>query len=418
MRLFLSILAISVLLPSIGCSSNLKCRRETALLRAEYLDLEDKYYALLANSGASSAPTITSSRQITTSSGFVGDTQPITQPVIYGSGVQQSVGFENTMPEITYYDQSGGYPVQGYPVEGETYYSDPPLGPTPTPATSSDISDIGTSLRSSQSAQPEKDSYYPSPVEDTNSRELNSSRSTGDLPTPDSSLDNDQSRFDLEVEDTHEIGHEIKIEMSSPITEVLINKSVSQGKNTDGRPGDDGVEILLQPKAADGSVVDEAGNLTVSIIDPAADQGERQIGKWTFLKEEALLFFAEDEFDNRGILLELKWDKKIPTNKRLTVYVRFETSDDRIMETTSDIIIDPPSNLTIVQQGEDYDSEFIQLEQDEVQGWYKSQTARGNEDEDTSGDYNWGRSESSSDKRISQRETVRSNSQPQWRPSR
>ena len=209
--------------------------------------------------------------------------------------------------------------------------------------------------------------------------------------------------------------------MSSPITEVLINKSVSQGKNTDGQPGDEGVEVLIQPKAADGSVVDEAGNLTVSIIDPSADQGERQIGQWTFLKEEALLFFAEDEFDNRGILLDLKWDKKIPTNKRLTVYVRFETSDERIMETTSDIIIDPPSELSIVQQGGDYDSEFVQLEEDEVQGWYKSQTVRGrSEDEDTGGNYNWGRSEGSTQSQFSRRESVRANrsSQPQWRPSR
>ena len=85
----------------------------------------------------------------------------------------------------------------------------------------------------------------------------------------------------------------------------------------------------------------------------------------------------------------MKWDKKIPTNKRLTVYVRFETSDERIMETTSDIIIDPPSELSIVQQGGDYDSEFVQLEEDEVQGWYKSQTVRGrSEDEDTRGNYN------------------------------
>ena len=295
------------------------------------------------------------------------------------------------------------------------------MGPTPSPATSQDISDFGTNLRSSESAQPLEESYYPSPVENTNPREASSNESTGDLPTPDSILENDQSRFDFEIEETQEIGHETKIEMSSPITEVLINKSVSQGKNTDGQPGDEGVEVLIQPKAADGSVVDEAGNLTVSIIDPSADQGERQIGQWTFLKEEALLFFAEDEFDNRGILLDLKWDKKIPTNKRLTVYVRFETSDERIMETTSDIIIDPPSELSIVQQGGDYDSEFVQLEEDEVQGWYKSQTVRGrSEDEDTSGNYNWGRSEGSTQSQFSRRESVRANrsSQPQWRPSR
>ena len=168
MRLFLSILAISVVLPSIGCSSNLKCRRETALLRAEYLDLEDKYYALLANSGATSTPTIASASQAISPGNFVADVHPMAQPVIYGSGVQQAVGVDNAMPEIIYYDQSAGYPnqgypvqgyqdqgypVQSYPVEGEIYYSDPLLGPTPSPASSMDINEFGTSSRSSQSAE-------------------------------------------------------------------------------------------------------------------------------------------------------------------------------------------------------------------------------------------------------------------------
>ena len=134
-----------------------------------------------------------------------------------------------------------------------------------------------------------------------------------------------------------------------------------------------------------------------------------------------MLFFAEDEFDNRGILLQLKWDKKIPTNKRLTVYIRFETSDDRIMETTSDIFIDPPSALSIVQKSDDFDSKFIKLEENEVQGWYKSQTSRGRSEHagaDADANDNWGRSKSSTNKRFSQREAARATSQPQWRPSR
>jgi len=167
-------------------------------------------------------------------------------------------------------------------------------------------------------------------------------------------------------------------------------------------------------------VVDEAGNLTVSVIDPAADQGERQIGEWTFLKQEAELFFAEDELDNRGILLNLKWDKIVPTNKRLTVYVRFETPDGRTMETTSDIIIDPPSKLTLADQSEHSfgsETEFIQLQRDEDQGWYKGQTSRGQ----TDSDLNWGRSTNAGragDYYIRDHQIQRVPRQPQWRPAR
>ena len=427
MRFLLFILAISVTAPLVGCNSDLKCRRETALMRAEYLDLEDKYYSLLSQTGATAtSPTVTSAMPASAVT-HVGDANP----VIYGSGVNQSIITHPSSPEIIYYDQNGGYPVQngsysvqggnfpfqgnGYPVQGETYYS--PIqeyGQTPTPA----------NLTSPTSAT--SDNYYPSPVENmTPSRPELDDAQQDVLPTPDSSFNDEQDRFDLEIEDDddiHDIGHEIKIELNSPITEVIINKSVSHGKNFNSVPGDDGIELLLQPKSADGTVVDEAGDLTVSLVDPTADQGERQIGQWTFLKEEAQLFFAEDELDNRGILLSLKWDKIVPTHKRLTVYVRFETIDGRVMETTSDIFIDPPSELSFADRHNDddpFESEYIRLDRDEDQGWYKSQTSRGRSDRES--DLDWGRStisDRAARERDRLRQSQRSSRQPQWRPAR
>ena len=426
MRFLLLILTISVTVPFIGCNSDLKCRRETALLRAEYLDLEDKYYSLLSQSGSAPTSTGVTSGLPVSAQAYVGDASPM----IYGSGVGQSTITHSSPSEITYYDQGGSYPIQNggytvqggnfpfqgnnYPVHGETYYS--PIeeyGQTPTPATS-------TSPTAATA-----DSYYPSPVENSNPAGSGLKDALEDvLPTPDSSLNDDQSRFDLELEDSddmHEIGHEIKIEIDSPITEVVINKSVSKGKNFNSLPGDDGIELLLQPKSANGSVVDEAGDLTVSLVDPSADQGERQIGQWTFLKDEAQLFFAEDEFDNRGILLSLKWDKIVPVNKRLTVYVRFETVDGRVMETTSDIFIDPPSELTLADRRDDdpFPNDFIRLEREEDQGWYKSQTSRGRSDSNS--DLDWGRSSISdraAEERSRLRQSQRSSRQPQWRPAR
>ena len=53
MRISIAILLVVTILLPVGCNSDLRCRRETALLRAEYLDLEDKYYSLLAQSDGS-----------------------------------------------------------------------------------------------------------------------------------------------------------------------------------------------------------------------------------------------------------------------------------------------------------------------------------------------------------------------------
>lgn len=399
MRLFLLILAICLTLTSIGCNSNLKCRRETALLRAEYLDLEDKYYALLSQSGAGSTEITTtqpsSAPVITTES----------QPVIYGSGVEHSLPETQNAPDIIYYDQTTGYPV-----DGQIYYQSQEIQ-TPTLAPPNEQNSVGV-LRNSQSNEDTLDDYFPSPVESQQAVPPTFEPSINhELPEPESNLDGDQTRFGLEIENAHEAGHQVKIRTDSLITEVVINKSLSKGKNTDNRPGDDGIEILLQPKSVDGSVVDEAGNLTISLVDPSAEQGERQIGQWSFLRKEAELFFAEDEFGNRGILLNLSWDKAVPSNKRLTVYVRFETPDGRVMETTSNIFIDPPRGLAINKVQERSDSEFVELKNDQDQGWYKSQTTRGRRDRDL----DWGQSSDRSDVDSVSRNSSR---QPQWRPAR
>lgn len=405
MRLFLLILAICLTLPAVGCNSDLKCRRETALLRAEYLDLEDKYYALMSEIGSttngSAAALPASSSEV-----FVASSQP----VIYGAGIEQPMGSTVGTPEIIYYDQNPEYLVDGQPYYQSNYNL------TPTPATPAE-QQHGTSLRSSQSADDPQGTYYPSPVENQPIPQTTAEPSADDvLPAPDSTFDGAQDRFDLGIEEAHEAGHEIKIEMSSPITEVVINKSLSQGKNTDGRPGDDGIEVLIQPKSADGTVVDEAGNLTVSLIDPSADQGERQIGQWTFLQEEAELFFAEDEFDNRGILLNLSWDKIVPTHKRLTVYVRFETSDGRVMESTSDLFIDPPNDLAFVEAQENDDLEFVRIDEDEEQGWYQSQRSGSQRNSDL----NWGRSNSNARSNAGAfgRRSQKTPRQSKWRPAR
>ena len=351
------------------------------------------------------------------------------QPIISNQSVvahqQPMVNYGNAAPEIVYYDQYNGYPVQGqtYSPQGQYYENYSPSvesGLVPTPATEQNF---GSSLRSSQSVSETNDGYYPSPVEQSDSADP-FNEDPQELPEPSLDLDDDQSRFDLEIDDIHEIGHEIKIDLSSTVTEVVINKSISQGKNIDSEPGDDGIELLIQPKDATGKVVEEAGNLTVSLVDSAADQGQRQIGDWTFLKEEAELFFAVDEMDNRGILLNLKWDKLIPVNKRLTVYVRFETNDGRVMETTSDLFIDPPQDVTIFDDRDD-ESKFISVKQD--QGWYKSQSSRGQDafDEyDLSGqsdrDSNWGQAINKSSNLNFGRSQAQPQfqRQPQWRPAR
>ena len=99
---------------------------------------------------------------------------------------------------------------------------------------------------------------------------------------------------------------------AAQVSRVQINPSVSRGENTDGIAGDDELKLLLQPMTADGNVVEQAGNLTISVVDPAAEQGQQQVGYWEFVRSETELFFARDEFNNRGLLLNLPWSDGPP----------------------------------------------------------------------------------------------------------
>ncbi len=128
-----------------------------------------------------------------------------------------------------------------------------------------------------------------------------------------------------------------------PITEILIERSVTGGRDVDGRTGDEGLEMLIQPRTANGSVEFEAGELTVSLIDPSESPERQRIGLWKFLPGETELFFANDQIGNRGILLHLPWEQQTPANQKLIAHVRFITPDGRELKTSQDIQVTPPT---------------------------------------------------------------------------
>ena len=160
MRISFAILLIVTILLPVGCNSDLRCRRETALLRAEYLDLEDKYYSLLAQSEDSTIidGTVASGYEdavvvdsgLPVGSGFengavIDSGQPVGSGVIYDQGSVQTFAAN---PEITYYDQSPGYQSYGQVISppNQVFYGDV-IDATPTPTLALPPSD-GSSTRS------------------------------------------------------------------------------------------------------------------------------------------------------------------------------------------------------------------------------------------------------------------------------
>lgn len=298
MRFFtISILLGSLLLLSTGCqNASIRCQRETALLRAEILDLEDKYYALKSqhqNMLSGGSGTVVTNNVIgsgvITGAPVVADSWPVQGEIIHGGVIQGDVIYDDQV--------ISGAPMIQAPIEGEVYYEGQVL-PGVTPAA---IPGVPT-----PAADPEL-----LELEDIGSPPVDAGTDTGD---GHSILLPDTEALELEVgfEDL-----ELKLDGNEDVDRIEIVSSATRGKDLDGIAGHDGLEIMIQAINSNGDPIEKTGELTVTVRDNLAGE----IGKWTFLPDELRLFLSRDELGHLGTLLHLPWTDKIPVSKQVEVRV-------------------------------------------------------------------------------------------------
>ena len=267
---------------AIGCRTDQRCQRQTALLRAEILDLEDKYYSLKAKHNAVVGVADDAGQ-------IVGE--PYYDGVIYDGGV---IYDEFPQETITY----GGEVIH----DGNVVYGEPILGgPLESGATTSgsaidnvspdiEVQQFGQEGSGAQSVvEPQTDPSVPSEFPESNTPEK--------LPAPADAQEGDQLGLQINSPSTR----------SAMPTEIYLEPSSTRGRDVDGIKGDEGLELLIQPRTAAGKVKLQAGELTISLIDPAETPDRQRIGLWKFLSEETKLFFASAQQENQGILLHLPW---------------------------------------------------------------------------------------------------------------
>ena len=397
MRFYL--LTIMCLL-AIGCNSDPNCRRETALLRSEILDLEDKYYLLKSERDA------LAQSQGYVEEQFYADSQPIQGSPIpidaqfLGHETYSQPIYDQPYSEGIVYDDGLGYDQgvayadgQGYYVDtGEPYYGEPVYSQPTYAATAYGDPDIvyendsrfqgglpngfpGTfqgqivdgaiyggqptlaqpTLAEPTLAQPTLAQSKLKLAPDDSILPLYSGDEIGEMES-DSYIED----FDLEPGlDPQTNSQELDVLLEPPrdidvgfdpgqntnaqeVTEIVINRLATHGHDIDGIPGDEGLDLLIQPRSSDGQVQLIPGELTVSVIDPTQSTDKQRIGLWKFVESETELFFANNELGSYGILLHLPWDQETPVSKKLTVHVRFIPSGGETFETAAEIRIDPP----------------------------------------------------------------------------
>lgn len=122
------------------------------------------------------------------------------------------------------------------------------------------------------------------------------------------------------------------------VHELVVNKLLTGGLDTDGRKGDEGVMVVVEPRDAEGHLVSGSGTLSLMVLDPATSE---PVARWDFTSEETARAWRKSLL-GKGLHFELPWPNDPPEVGELTVYVRLVTPDGRKLLASTDIEIDVP----------------------------------------------------------------------------
>jgi len=113
------------------------------------------------------------------------------------------------------------------------------------------------------------------------------------------------------------------------------------GWNSDGKPGDEGISVVVEPRNARGEVVATAGTISVVLIDPALEGEAGRFARWDFTADAAgALFRSVASGGSGGMHLELTWPETPPTHSKLALFIRYTTDDGQRFEVRKDIFVD------------------------------------------------------------------------------
>lgn len=128
------------------------------------------------------------------------------------------------------------------------------------------------------------------------------------------------------------------------VESISLNPRLTGGADLDGKPGDDGLCVLIEPRNRSGDFVPEPARISVALLDPAATGEAARLGRWEVDAEIARQFLQTDS-PNRGLLLRLPWPTAVPEGKRLHLFVRYLTADGRKIEADREITIGSPDRI-------------------------------------------------------------------------
>ncbi|HVX11700.1 MAG TPA: hypothetical protein VHC22_11010 [Pirellulales bacterium] len=124
------------------------------------------------------------------------------------------------------------------------------------------------------------------------------------------------------------------------VTQITLNRKLTGGHNVDGRPGDEGVMVVVEPLNAAGDLIEVPGEVSIVVLDPTLEGDAARVARWDFNSLEAADHIKRTPMGD-GLHFDLRWPHSPPTHRVLNLYVRYTTSDGRRLQVEKQIEIDP-----------------------------------------------------------------------------
>ena len=109
----------------------------------------------------------------------------------------------------------------------------------------------------------------------------------------------------------------------------------------DGNPGDDVLNVVLQPVDADGELLKVPGSLKLELLDLSRDSGRQTIADWSWTVDESRTLWSRGAFGS-GFVTQVPLPARV-TSTELLLHARLTTIDGRQFDTSRTIRIEPPS---------------------------------------------------------------------------
>lgn len=128
---------------------------------------------------------------------------------------------------------------------------------------------------------------------------------------------------------------------TTQIKEVVLGRQTG-GYDEDDCPGDEGLQVVLEPRDSDGHAIKAPGALQVSALEIQTQGVKTPLSTWD-IPPENLRRTWKSGLLSTGYYIHLPW-KNWPSVTKLRVVARFTLADGRFFEADKDVTIRPTKN--------------------------------------------------------------------------